>query len=260
MQRVLIEEMHCTGNAANLHDGNEVKGIVLKDSLFGIALSINWTVGPPETILHQIGTIDNGQEEGQGVAPQLGEDSGDVSDTANVVGEPLGHGHHLGAGVDAHDGVGVGEGPLEGTGGDAHPAAQVADAGPAALGQAEDVVGQPAGDHGADVLALVGGIVDGAGGEGGDEGVEAAEEARVAKDVDSVVVPVMVEIIVGGEIRFIVDDVDGRARLWLNEGLLDDVLVPLLALGVDLEGIRNGDGGGQDSELGGGGDDFHVWQ
>jgi hypothetical protein len=31
-------------------------------------------------------------------------------------------------------------------------------------------------------------------------------------------------------------------------------------LGVDLEGIRNGDGGGQDSELGGGGDDFHVWQ
>ena len=91
-------------------------------------------------------------------------------------------------------------------------------------------------------------------------GVEAAEEARVAKDVDSVVEPVVVEIIVGGEIRRIVDDVDGRARLWLNEGLLDDVLVPLLALGVDLEGIRNGDGGGQDSELGGGGDNFHVWQ
>ncbi len=248
------------GMQANLHDSNEVKGIVVKDSLLGIALSINWTVGPPETILHQLGAIDKGQEEGQGVAPQLGEDSGDVPDATDMVGQPLGHGHHLGAGVDAHDGIGVGEGPLEGTGGDAHPAAQVADAGPAALGRAEDVVGQLAGDHGADVLALVGGIVDGAGGEGGDEGVKAAEEARVAKDVDSVVEPVVVEIIVGGEIRRIVDDLDGRARLWLREGLLDDVLVPLLALGVDLEGIRNGDGGGQDSELGGGGDDFHVWQ
>ena len=57
------------GMQANLHDSNEVKGIVVKDSLLGIALSINWTVGPPETILHQLGAIDKGQEEGQGVAP-----------------------------------------------------------------------------------------------------------------------------------------------------------------------------------------------
>mmetsp|Transcript_31038 Transcript_31038/g.90792 ORF Transcript_31038/g.90792 Transcript_31038/m.90792 type:complete len:273 (-) Transcript_31038:69-887(-) len=255
----------------SVHDGNKVKGIILEYGLLGIALSIDRAVGPAKTILHQVGTVDEGQEEGQGVIPQLGEDSGDVPDATDVVGQPLGHGNHLRAGIDTHDGLGVGEGPLEGTGGDAHSATQVAYAGSVALGRAKDVVGQLAGDHGPDVLALVGGIVDGTGGEGSDEGVEAAEEARVAKDVDAVVEPIVVVVIIGGEIRRIVDDVDGRARLRLREGLLDDVLVPLLGLGVDLEGISGGHGVaaagkggcGQDDELGGGGGgrgEFHGSQ
>jgi hypothetical protein len=246
-------------DVSNLHYGDKVEGIILEDCLLGIALGIDRAVGPAETILYQLRTVDERHEEGQGVAPKLGEDAADVPDAADVVGQPPGHADHLGAGIDAHDGLGIGEGLLEGTGGDTYAAAEVADTGPLALGRAEDVVGQLLRHHGADILPLVGGIVDGTGGEGGNEGVEAAEDAGVAKDVDAIVEPVEVVIFVGGQIRCIIDDVDGRPRL--RDGLLDDVLVLLLGLGVDLEGVGGRHGaaagqgsGGKNDELGGDGE------
>ena len=40
-----------------------------------------------------------------------------------MVGQPPGHADHLGAGVNADDGLGIGEGLLKGTGGDTNSAA-----------------------------------------------------------------------------------------------------------------------------------------
>ena len=247
-----------------VHDGNKVKRIILEDSLLGIALGIDWAAGPAKAILHQIGTIDEGHEQGESISPKLGEDPGNVADATHMVGQPPGHADHLGAGIDADDGLGIGKGLLEGTGGDANSAAQVANSGAAAPGRTKDVIGQLVGYHGPNILALVGGIIDGTGGEGGDEGVESAEEAGVAKDVNAVVEPVKVVVLVGRQIRCIIDDIDGRARQLLREGLFDDVLVRLLGFGVDLEGIGGANeiaaskgSSGQDDELGRDGE-FHV--
>ena len=53
----------------SVHDGDKVKRIILEDSLLGIALGIDWAVGPAKTILHQIGTVDERHEEGESISP-----------------------------------------------------------------------------------------------------------------------------------------------------------------------------------------------
>ena len=135
-----------------------------------------------------------------------------------------------------------------------------------ALGRTKDVLGQLVRYHGPNILALVGGIIDGTGGEGGDEGVESTEETGVAKDVDAVVEPVEVVVLVRGQIQCIIDDVDRRTRQLLREGLFDDALVRLLGFGVDLEGIGGANEGtaskgnsGQNNELVGDGES-HILQ
>lgn len=246
-----------------IHDGNKIKGIILEDSLLGIALGIDRAVRPAKTILHQVGTVDERCEEGESIGPKLGEDSGDVTDATNMVGQPTGHANHLGASVDADDGLGIWKGLLEGTGGDTNSAAQVADASTVALDRTKNVIGQLVGYHGPNILAFICCIVDGTGGEGGDEGVESTEETGVAKDVNAVVEPVEVVIFIGGQIRCVIDDVDGRTRQLLREGFFDDSLVRLLGFGVYLKGIGGGNdaaackgNSGQDNKLSGDGE-FH---
>lgn len=257
-----------TGKTRNfvesVHDGNKVKRIILEDSLLGIALGIDWAVGPAKTILYQVGTVDERHKEGKSISPKLGENPGNVADAANVVGQPPGHADHLGTRVDADDGLGIGEGLLEGTGGDANSTAQVADSGAVTLDWTKDVLGQLVGYHGPNILTFVGGIVDGTGSKGGDEGVESTEETGVAKDMNAVVEPVEVVVLVRGQIRCIIDNIDGRTRQLLREGLLDDALVRLLGFDVYLKGISGGNevaaskgNRGQDNELGGDGE-FHY--
>jgi len=160
-----------------VHDGDEIKGLRWQLGVFGVGADKASGGIAGRLRAHGVSALAHGLVRVFHLvrgAVKEGFDHGEVA------GEEIGHGNHLGTGVNAQDGFGVGKGVLEGACGDSDAAAEICDACLLLVYHFGEFFRKVL----ANIDATVRGVVDDFGGKWCDGGVKGTEKSSVTKDVN----------------------------------------------------------------------------